>query len=563
MPCNITPEQSKEYFKDPVRRAALWDAAIDKYLKNGADFVETINSLHEETGLPKQVIQDVLKPKGKEKTLSDDMWAKQAARRQIGEGVKRVAASVGQNNFQKVYNAYDSSTRKLTTAYHFSVFGKTHGGDNLWTNPGEYLRNFKNSILLPSKSGMAAHEARVTAMYLDDDFQLAVRSGLDVTARNEASQLLGGGKSKLSHSAFEELQLRRFEAFKKDMNSLGKRYGDEYRNSDEGKAVAEVINNRWGGGAPGRIGQVFGKVLFGPRLTPAQWRAAFGDNIKAVYNGVINRRGATPGELMAARMTAARMGKLLTFYGGALALETAYSVATGDKLNMPNLTNPKDTGSFLRLKFFGKGVPLSPTIELISMPLRMIFSGLNAKSGESPYLKAMEPLAKYGLFRLAPGLSLGATLASGTEPFSGRSLPDAINVRKLLGTAPSETTKKGKPTTNALTHPKLTYTEFLGERLPIPAAVFLRDVYDEMRAEGVDHPTAKALIQGAIAGATTGTTGYEWHPDVNTPYKEAERNTPENASERQRARILNSAMKSFKRERGGQPEPKELFGVGQ
>jgi hypothetical protein len=548
MPCNINPEQSKEYFKDPVRRAALWDAALDKYFKNGADFAKTVSGLSDETGHSKVAIMDVLRPQGVSKNLTQDMWAKQYARRQIGEGVKRVAASVGGSRFGKVYGAYDSTTRRITTWGHFTVFGKTHMGDSLWTNPVEYLKNFKNSMQLATKEGIAAHEERMSTMFADDDYKLAVRSNLDVTARSEASQVLGGGKSPRSHAAFEELQLRRFESFKKAMDSLSA----EERTAENGKVIAEVINNRTGGGAPGRVGGFFGKFLFGPRLTPAQWRAAFGDNVKAVYNGVLNRGNATPGELVAARMTAARMGKLLTVYGGALALEAAYSQATGDKRNMPNLTNPKDTGSFLRLRAFGKGIPLSPTIELIALPIKMIYSAYSAKPGENALVNFASPLVKYAGYRLSPGLALATSLGLGQETFSGRPMP----------WHKEQLTKKGQPVMSELTKPKLSYTEFLGERMPIPAAVFLRDVYDEMRSNGVDHPTASNLISGAVAAATTGVSGYEWHPDVNNPYKEAEQNTPENASDRQRARILNSAMKGFRRERGAQPPPKEIFGLG-
>jgi len=575
MPCNITPKQAKDFFEDPklgaIRVAGLWDKAIEYYSRNGMDFVETVNALASDTGMPKQSLLDVLLPKGSNKAITNEMWLRQAAKRQIGESVKRVAASAGSNNFVKAYKAYDSATRGITTLGHFTVFGKTHAGDSLWTNPVEYAKNFKNSLHLATKEGMALHEERMTRTYLDDDYALAVRSGLDVTARNEASQVLGAGKSLRAHAAFEELQLRRFEAFKKALvepkfalfKKIFRSLSPEERNVDNAKPIAEIINNRLGGGAPGRIGGFFGKFLFGPRLTPAQWRAAYVDNVRAFYNGVINRRNATPGEIVASRMVATRMGKLLVTYGGVLGLEAAYAKATGDEKNMPNFTNPADTGSFMRVKIAGKGIPLSPTMELISLPIRMIYAGLHAKSGENPYINALEPLAKYGLFRLSPGLSLGATLATGQEPFSGRQLPDAINIRKWTGTAPPEKTKKGQPTMASLTHPKLTYTEFLGERMPIPVAVFLRDAYDEARADGMDAPTAKNLLQASLAAATTGTTGYEWHPDVPTPYKQAELNTPENASDKQRAAILRKAMKDFKRQRSGQPAMKEGFGIGQ
>lgn len=550
MACNLTNEQSKKFFEDPVRRAALWDAAIDKYIKNGADFVETVNGLAGETGIPKQAVMDVLRPKTLGKELTNDMWFRQYARRQIGESVKRVAASTGKNVFQRAYGAFDSLTRRVTTFGHFTVFGKTHMGDSLWTNPVEYLKNFKNTAPLFTKSGMAAHELRMQDMFLDNDYNLAVRSKLDVTARNEASQILGGGTSKLSHAAFEELQLRRFEAFKKAIRSLP----PEERTVQNTTGIAELINNRTGGGSPGRLGGFVGKFLFGPRLTPAQWRAAFGDNVRAVYNGILNRGSATPGELVAARMTAARMAKLLTIYGGALGLEAAAAkMGWIDKRNMPNFTNPKDTGSYMRLKFFGKGVPLSPTIELLALPVKMIYSAYAGKPGENALVNFATPLVKYLGFRLSPGLSLAASLGIGQEIFSGRPMP----------WHQTQLTKKGQPVLSELTHPKLTYTEFLGERLPIPAAVFLRDVYDEMRADGVDHPTAKALISGAVAAATTGATGYEWHPDVPTPYKQAEAQTPENASDQQRARILNRAMQDFRRQRKGQPTPKEAFGIGQ
>jgi hypothetical protein len=75
MPCNLHPEENKEFLKDPQRRAALWDAAIDKYMKNGADVGETIKSLSAETGLYKQAIADALRPPDVPKRLTDALWA--------------------------------------------------------------------------------------------------------------------------------------------------------------------------------------------------------------------------------------------------------------------------------------------------------------------------------------------------------------------------------------------------------------------------------------------------------------------------------------------------------
>ena len=126
----------------------------------------------------------------------------------------------------------------------------------------------------------------------------------------------------------------------------------------------------------------------------------------------------------------------------------------------------------------------------------------------------------------------------------------------------TQLTKKGQPYISELTRPKLTYTEFLGERLPIPAAVFLRDAYDEMRAEGADHATAKSLLLATVAAATTGISGYEWHPDRQTPYSLAEQNLPPNPTDAQRNKALRQAYGQFRQIQSNNKPPKELFGLG-
>src|SRR5262249_30203071 len=138
MACKLTPKQADDFFNDPdkgkQRIAAVWDIAVDKYIKKGADLNKTLQGVFDQTGFPVESLKKVLRPQ-EGKSLTNEMWAKQYARRTIGQSVVRMSESAGTGKFVKAAKAYDAITRKVTTFGHYTVFGKTHGGDNLFTNP--------------------------------------------------------------------------------------------------------------------------------------------------------------------------------------------------------------------------------------------------------------------------------------------------------------------------------------------------------------------------------------------------------------------------------------------
>lgn len=495
-------DQLKKFPWSPERAAALFKAAKEQYFDQGKGLEEAINGLSAQTGLRREVIaQGIASLKGVSRKMTDEMWLKQRQRRVMEQQAKSYVSQLGRSSVSKAIGTALNVPRRVATIGHFTVFPKTHLADLLFTDPKTFGTTFARSLKLATKSGIVEHEQRMTAMKLDSDYTKALRAGLDVEPgsgygafRGARQEILGTAKETRSAMAFDELRAARFGIFK---NAIEKLSPEERASVDNLKPIAEVVNNQTGAATiKSKLGRTLTKFLFAPRLFPAQVRATFVDPYRAFVNGVVDRGNASPGDLVAARVVGRRIATLALAYTGTLAAEAGYSWATGDKKNMPNILDP-GRSDWLRPRLFGHAIPVSPTVELLRLPFRMAYIG--SKLGPA---EAAKVPANYLLGRQNPALAIGEEIATGREPYQmlsdyARPLP----FRGALGTP-----KAGKYS------PQMGWTEFLGQKMPIPVATVSREVYDEMREQGMNHIDAKTWIHALALGAITGTAGYEATP---------------------------------------------------
>jgi hypothetical protein len=513
-------DQIKKFPWTRERLAALAKLARPLMDKKGATLEEVVNQLSAMTGLkPELIVKGIsIRPKGLPRNITDEMWQVQNNRRAIEKQAHILATEWGTPAALKTARTIIDAPRRVAVWGHFTVFAKTHLADMLFTNPKAYLTAFGKMLALTTKSGQVAHAQRLLRMTIDPGYKEALRAGMDIEPgggfreafRTETQETTGSIKQKRNAMAFDELRMARFGIWK---NTVAKLAAEE-RTPEDLKVVAEVINNATGASTlKYGFGKLLSRFLFAPRLFPAQFRAAYRDPIRAVYKAWFDRKNATPAELLASRYVIRRFTTLMVAYHAGLAAETAYSWATGDDRFKPNLTDPNRT-DWLRYKLFGYSIPgLSPTIEMLRLPVRMFYAMAGARPGQSRLHSAGNVLEDYLVGRLNPVVGLGTELVTGQQIGTGRPLELKI---PFTDTAFSGVVDLFKQQTSQL--PPVKWTEFLGGKVMIPVANFSHELFDELRSNGLSFPDAKTWIQTLAIAGPEAITGYHLNADQDTLY---------------------------------------------
>lgn len=505
MPCRQDQVKPEDFPWTPQRVASLLKYAQETYPH--ADLVDTVKGISSDTGISEKHILYALKePAGVSKKMTNEMWTKQFIKRNLQAQARNVIDDLNKpqwkSTLDKVYNA----PRQIATAFHWTVFPKTHGGDFFLTDPKLWGKVFMNSVKLATEKGRADHEARITGMKLDPDYPTILRMGVDAapggeggaTFRGEAGEILGTTKPNLSAMAFDELRMGRFELAKRAIANLSK---EERMDTAGMKFLGETINHPTGSAKS--LGPWAKYLLFAPRLLPATFKAAFIDPIRAAKIGVNQLTGnaTSAAERAAAKGVGKRLGVLFGVQAGALALNAAYSKVSGDKSFMPNLTEP-GKATFLRPKIAGYSIPISPTTEIAKLPIRALAAAINAPTGQG-VPEAGKSVFRFLVGKENPSLSVAWEGLLGEQAFSGRPLPQGFPSAKKLITG-----KEEKP---SQTRPRLSYSELLGSHVPIAASNYITELYDGMRESGMTHPDAKTLLRALVVGTIAAPVGLHLH----------------------------------------------------
>jgi hypothetical protein len=508
MPCR--EDQIKDFPWTPQRVASLLKYAQEKYPH--ADLVDTVKGVAADLGRSEKFILEGLTNKsGVSKPLTTEMWTKQFVRRNLQAQARNVIDDLNKPQWQSTLDKIYNTPRRIATAFHWTVFPKTHGGDFFLTDPKLWGQVFLRSAKLATAAGRAEHEARITGMKLDPDYPTVLRMGVDVapggeggaTFRGEAGEILGSTKPNLSSMAFDELRLGRFELAKRAIANLSQ---EERADTAGMRFLGETINHPTGSAKS--LGPWAKYLLFAPRLLPATFKAAFVDPVRAAKVGV---SGGTAAERAAAKGVGKRLGVLFGVQAGALALNAAYSKISGNKDYMPNLTEP-GKASFLRPKIAGYSVPISPTTEILKLPIRAITAAINAPTGQG-VPEAGKSVFRFLVGKENPALSVAWEGLLGEQAFSGRPLPQGFPSAKKLITGKEEKPSK--------TRPRVEYSELIGSHLPIAASNYVTELYDGMRESGLTHPDAKAILRALVVGTIAAPVGLHLHKTTEYEKKSA------------------------------------------
>jgi hypothetical protein len=500
MACN--QKSIKDFPWTVDRAAALFAEARTNFIEKGVtDFNQIVDGLSASHNIKREIIiKGLSEPRGVPRNVTNDMWVKQQAARKLASSAKAAAVELTKGKFLKSMNFIAEAPRRTVLAGHFGAFSKSHLSDQVFYNPQVYARNWKDSWHLATKEGMAAHEQRLMAEFspTDPDYKLALRTGLNVgeggTGRfsKETREVTGGigkffkGPDRAS-MAYDELRISRMRIFRKELQRLSP---EERADLEQVKALSSVINHDTGTTA--RSIRTMRFMFLSPRLLPAQVMHTYVDIPKAlVHTGFgFNYSNAAPAMRYVARKTAI----LAAAYTGTLAANVGIGLATGKKEFMPNLGQEGIAKStFLRPKLFNRTIPISPTIELMKLPIQMIAAGAAARNGENKALVALTRGLRTVMGRQNPLWSRTEEAIFGQDVGTGRPTPFPGIMGKTKAT-PS--------------HPRIGWTEYGGMNMPIPVANYVHEFYDEATGHGMPPQTALEWVKMLVAPTAELVTSY-------------------------------------------------------
>jgi len=491
-PCFDTELLKKKIPFTVEQRIALRKELRENYTDHGVPFDRAIRALARDVGWhPEAIIQAISDPASRinPRRQFSAMFKRQADRNATINEAKRLIATANSNPVVKgLAKAWDFQ-RAVSTFAHFAVFPGTHMKESIlipreW---GELGRAVGKSYRLAGPHWQEFHEYQRFKMESDQNYGSALKSGLDI-GRGEPNI---GGTAKRAAAAFDFIKQARLERW-------NRMEGDKLSPEDQ-KTLSTYINHSTGSVKllPG-IGPAMGKVLFAPKLWPAQIQTAL-DLFRAMTKF---GKGTTAGERVSRNFVFSRMAQLAATSTALLGANYIAGQMSGRKEDQPNLTGA-GKASFLRPHIAGHSVMLSPTLELLKLPFAIMSHASSSHNAQDSIVK--DVVDRLGLYHAHPMIKNALEAATGKDMFSQNPLP----FRGVLA-APEPTAK----------HPRESWTEFLGNKMPIPVAAGAREFYDQMRAEGLDHPTAKSWIE-AILGFGVGQTGLHENADYPGQYDES------------------------------------------
>jgi hypothetical protein len=520
-----TQKQLKDFPWTIGRAAALFREARTEYVEKGiTDFNKIVDGLSASHNLKREIIIKGLdSPKGVPRNLTDDMWVKQQAARKLSSAARVAIQQMGASDVVKGLNYVANAPRRVLLAGHFGAFTKSHLADQLFYAPDTYARNFKDSWALATKRGMALHEQRVRTELnpTDPEVKLALRAGLNVGESGagyfakETSEVTGGIKKFFkgpdrASMAYDELRVSRMGMFRKELARLSP---EERRNLDQVKALADVLNHD--SGTTARSNRLMRFMFLSPRLLPAQLTHTFYDVPRSLVKTGMGFKYSSADPAM--RYVARKTAILASAYTGMLAINygigKGVGAVTGDeelaKKFTPNLGQEGLAAtSLLRPKLFGYSIPISPTVELMKLPVQMIAAGAAARKGDNKTLVALTRGLRTIIGRQNPLWDLVQEALFGQDPGTGRPTP-------FPGV-----TGKTEPTASK---PTMSTTEYLGTKLPIPAANYVQEFHDELISHGMPPENAAAWARLIAIPTFELGTSYHLSEDKEPPAKAGRR----------------------------------------
>lgn len=492
----ISPTVAKAFYKE-----------AQAHYDNGLDFQETLDKMHERSGLKKVTIAKILSANRSASKLSNEMWNQQANYRQIKTAAQIMVNEAGTPNWVKNANTIWDLSRRSATAFHGGVLPFTHARNLALQRPAEQkiwagmvARAYK--YMSPNK-GRARWERDMEHMMATDEYQEAVRYGVEARPGDMPVGILANLSKGWGIRGFDALKPGRVELFHLWKNELGI--------TDEGalKMLAKEVNYATGGIKLGKTAtEVLPYFSFAPKLWLAKRMEAYAP---IRYFAKAGRMSAE--ERMVANKSLSRWARnVITTASilGASDLFNKYVLKNNSRTNWDDFSSP---GTLWRMNVGGRIIPISPLVEVIRAPVAAVAALTYFRrklKGEAPLSAATEYLMRDIISSAHPSLIKGVELISGREVFGIPrhlrrlpSLPVPGTDRRFPGVA--QLIRGEDPD---LHERPMSWAEYIAEQGPIPLAAYAREVFSPaLQEEGIPKPTADKWVEGLLNGALSGAAG--------------------------------------------------------
>lgn len=483
----FTPEQS----------ANIWEYAKKNYIDNNPSFkvVDMVNKVAMDLGLTPEQVRHALGTTAETRKLSDQLYRNQYEKNKAHRTIQRWVNKTDDTPVTKLLDALASPFRSLATLGHGHALLFTHAGSNLFDPQvsGKFLtavvRQFK--LVYGDK---ANYEKAQTDLQNHPLYNKALQAGaaIDPTTVYDDWQLASSFLQKLhvqGNKGFLVLKMMRMELFANEYNHLS---DIEKADPNVMKVLAENVNH-WTGTAGLKVLPIANAFVFAPNLIASKFSRLTIDPARALYS--VGRQVAGK-EVSAADMAASKIilkktGRVLATYAAALAANQAMLYLSGSNQNV-NFTHPTRS-DWLRFKtgdtFGGRNVDvtggMTSTMQFMTQLWLLPFE--SQKDTKEDYHGARSA-------KDATQQEIMGYLHNTLSPFGG-TVYDFLSHTDYAGNVLPMYNDKPQGSRE-----KLSYLQYIGEKLPIPVADALKTIHDQMVEEGVSKVRADQIVGGFLAG---------------------------------------------------------------
>jgi hypothetical protein len=516
MPGPCFESQTREKIKIPVAVAKAFMNEALEGIKGGNSYTDSLKSMSEKSGLQPETINSILRRDPQVFSRTKQAIAKSGDTRKIRDAAEGFAAQLkGDATLQhepgKIAKAWDIQ-RKLALTGHSPVFPWTHVPDWAVQIPTEGGRARMNAFWQAAtdvwryrgEKGQALYEMDMGLMQAGDRYDAWKSASADIEPgkRSPGDILLQDKKPSWQNRNFDALKPLRYTA----LEDAWSRVDPAFKEGDTGKAVMAMIARDMNY-ATGSVKTPIGEAATEGAKTAAQLsnlagrynlllatKLFFAKHMNAVFGPLeyVAKLGrATPAEAAARNIAMGRWANIVTTQLGILGANYAFNKMMGFKT--PNLTNPGEASTFLRLRAGNFIIPFSPMLEVLRLPI--VFTYAMANKGTD----SAGSVAWKTLWNAAhPAAHTLAEQVTGKD-FMGKPVPSVRNLIKPV---------KGYEKPNTVAGAAKQVGEYASTRFsPIAISGGLREFYQALKDAGVSGSMSTAFIKGAVAAALSGGIG--------------------------------------------------------
>lgn len=492
--CYLDDIKDFKFTQDEI--SDIWKYAKDAYIDRGEKFENTISGIATDLGLKPEWIAKALTEPKVIRPITNQMYAKMAERRKTIQNAKDYVRGIDTPLLKKVWNTIYNTPFAVAVGFHGTVGMQTHAGASLFkpSTWNTYFPNFINQFKYSVRP--AIHEAAMQDLVRRPNYITAKRAGL----ANDPSQtytdyglyakwipkMLG---REMGKRGFDVLKAYRQDAFDYEWSKVPADVKSDPATAKEyATRISEMVNHSTGvigkneRGWLAQAARAANPLAFAAKLEASRWARIIGDPVKTV-DTFVNWKNASAADRHIALRRLRNASEFLAFYYTTLLANNAFLQATGSK-DRVNFTDPSKS-DWLSHKIAGRPVFLEgrllAPVRLLAQLVQSTWFPKDYEKRDQPFIRDVKDLGQYARGKLAPFPSELVDLITGRD-YTGRPLPTS-----------TETVKGKEP---------VGWTEYLLSRGPIPLAGGTREIYTDLRNNGMSALQVTDLLKGLAITAS-------------------------------------------------------------